>query len=91
VYFFDIQIYQAAKDVSASYDALVDLLESIEQFLCRLDIYTKIPPTVAMAEMVVKIMVEILSTLALVTKQVKQKRPSKSDLFDNPVDLNAAQ
>jgi hypothetical protein len=90
VYFCDIQIYQAVKDVSASYDALVDFLESIERFLCRLDIYTKIPPTVAMAEVIVKIMVEILSTLALVTKQVKQKRPSKSDLVDNPVDLNAA-
>jgi hypothetical protein len=84
-------MYQAVKDVSASYDALVDLLESIERFLCRLDIYTKISPTVAMAEMIVKIIVEILSTLALVTKQVRQKRPSKSDLVDNPVDLNAAQ
>jgi hypothetical protein len=91
VYCCDIQIYQAVKDVSASYDALVDLLESIEQFLCRLDIYTKISPTMAMAEMIVKIMVEILSTLALVTKQVRQKRPSESDLVDYPVDLNAAQ
>jgi ABC-type siderophore export system fused ATPase/permease subunit len=91
VYCCDIQIYQAVKDVSASYDALVDLLESIEQFLCRLDIYTKISPTMAMAEMIVKIMVEILSTLALVTKQVRQKRPSESDLFEYPVDLNAAQ
>jgi hypothetical protein len=84
-------MYQAVKDVSASYDTLVDLLESIERFVSRLDIYTRIPPTVAMAEMIVKIMVEILSTLALVTKQVRQKRLSKSDLVDNPVDLNAAQ
>jgi hypothetical protein len=71
-------MYQAVKDVGASYDALVDLLESIEHFLSRLDIYTKISPTPAMAEMIVKIMVELLSTLALVTKQVKQKRPSES-------------
>jgi len=84
-------MYQAVKDVGASYDALVDLLESIERFLSRLDIYTKISPTTAMAEMVVKIMVELLSTLALVTKQVKQKRPSESDLVGNPVDLTAAQ
>jgi hypothetical protein len=47
-------MYQAVKDVGASYDALVDLLESIERFLCRLDIYTKISPTVAMAEIIVK-------------------------------------
>jgi hypothetical protein len=44
-----------------------------------------------MAGIIVKIMVELLSTLALVTKQVKQKRTSESDLVYNPVDLNAAQ
>jgi hypothetical protein len=49
------------------------LLESIEHFLNRLDIYTKIPLTVVMAEVIVKIMVELLSTLALVTKHIKQK------------------
>jgi hypothetical protein len=71
---------QAIKDASASYDALVDLLESIEHFLSRLDTYTKLPPTTAMAEIIVKIMVELLSTIALVTKQVKMKRPSESIL-----------
>jgi hypothetical protein len=44
-----------------------------------------------MTEMIVKIMAELLSTLTLVTKQVKQKGASESDLVDNPVDLNAAQ
>jgi F420-0:gamma-glutamyl ligase-like protein len=91
LYLCDIQTYQAVKDVSASYDALVDLLESIGHFLSRLDIYTKITPTAAMAEIIVKIMVELLSTLALVTKEVKQKRASESDLVDYPVDLKAAQ
>lgn len=66
---------QAIKDVSASYDALVDLLESIECFLNRLDIYTKFPPLTAMEEVIVKIMVELLSTIALVTKKIKQKLP----------------
>jgi hypothetical protein len=60
------------------YDLLVDLLESIEHFLNRLDIYTKIPPTVAMTEMVIKILVELLSALALVTKQIKEGKPSES-------------
>ena len=54
------------------------MLESIDHFLCRLDIYTKIPPTVAMTEMLVKILVELLSTLALVTREVKQGKPSES-------------
>ena len=68
---------QTIKDVSTSYDALVDLLESIEHFMNRLDIYTRVPLTGAMAEMIVKIMVEIISTLALVTKQIKLNRPSE--------------
>jgi hypothetical protein len=76
-------LYQAIEDVNASYDALVDLLESIEHFLSRLDIYIKLPPsahTAAMGEIIVKIMVELLSTIALVTKQIKQKRPRESVL-----------
>ena len=61
-----------------SYDGLVGLLESIEHFLNRLDIYTRIPPTVPMTEMVVKILVELLSTLALATKQMKEGKSSES-------------
>jgi hypothetical protein len=63
-------------------DALVDLLESIEHFLKRLDIYTKVPPTPAMTEIVVKIIVELLSTLALATKHIRQGLPSESILAD---------
>ena len=72
----DTQLYQAVKDVSMSYDALVDLLESIELLMNRLYIYTRVPTTGAMTEIIVKIMVELISTLALVTKQIKQGRPS---------------
>ena len=74
----DMYMHQAVKDVSTSYDAIVDLLESIEHFINRLDIYTRVPSTAAMTEILVKIMMELISTLALVTKQIKQKRPSKS-------------
>jgi len=73
-------MHQAAKGVINSYDALADLLESIEHFLKRLDIYTKIPPTPAMDEIVVKIMVELVSTLALSTKEFMQGRSSESVL-----------
>jgi phosphoglycerate-specific signal transduction histidine kinase len=76
---------QAVKDVSTSYDAIVDLLESIEHFINRLDIYTRVPSTGAMTEILVKIMVELISTLALVTKQIKQKRPSKFVPTDMPL------
>ena len=60
-------MYQAAKRVDSSNYMLVELLESIETFLKRLDIYTQIPPTAALDEMVVKIMMELLSTIALAT------------------------
>jgi hypothetical protein len=65
----------------------VDLLESIEHFLTRLDIYTKVPPTPAMTEIVVKILVELLSTLALVTKHIRQGRSSEFIFADALPDL----
>jgi len=68
--------------VTASYDAIVDLLESIEHFLMRLYIYTKIPPTPAMDEILVKIVVELISTLALATAELRQGRTSESFLAD---------
>jgi hypothetical protein len=73
--------YQAVKGVNASYEALVDLLESIEHFIKRLDIYSRVPPTPAMTEIVVKILVELLSTLALATKQIQQGRLSESTML----------
>ena len=66
-----------------SYDALVDIFECIENFLRRLRIYTEIPPTPAMTETVVKIIVELLSVLALATKQINRGRFSMSVLAYN--------
>jgi hypothetical protein len=75
-------VNQAAKGVKESYDALVDLLESIEHVINRLDIYTRIPPTPTMDDIVVKILVELLSTLALATKELKKGRSSEYVLAD---------
>jgi hypothetical protein len=69
---------QNVKDVNASYDALLNLFESIGNFAQRLDIYTKIPLTPVMKNMVVVIMVELLSILAVATKEIKQGPLSKS-------------
>jgi hypothetical protein len=71
-----------AKDIIDSHDALVDLLESIERFISRLDIYTRISPTPAMDDIVIKILVELLSTLALATKQLKRGQSSEFVLSD---------
>jgi hypothetical protein len=73
-----IQAYQAAKDISASHDALADLLELIEQSLNRLEIYTKVPLERAMVELIVKMMVQLLHVLGLVTKEIKRNPLSKS-------------
>ncbi|KAH9018559.1 hypothetical protein EDB85DRAFT_2279295 [Lactarius pseudohatsudake] len=67
----------AATGVSSSYDALSDLFECLANFLKRLRIYTDLPLTPEMTEISVKIMVELLSVLALATKQIKQGRFKK--------------
>jgi hypothetical protein len=73
-------VIQSAKGIISNCDALVDLLEAIEHFLNRLNIYTRIPPTPEMDEIVAKILVELISTLALVTEELKQRRSSESVL-----------
>ena len=68
---------QAFEGVTTDSESAIELLESIESFLNRLDIYTKVPPTPAMTGVIVKIMVELLSTLALATNQIKHGRQSE--------------
>ena len=68
---------QTAIGVSASYDALVDLFECVGNFLNRLRIYTEIPFSPSMSDIIIKIMVEVLSVLSLATNQIKQGRFSK--------------
>jgi hypothetical protein len=52
----DIQTYQTVKGVLDDYDRLADLFELVEHFLNHLDIYTKIPPTVSVTEIIIKIL-----------------------------------
>ena len=73
----DIRGIQSAKGIISNCDALVDLLESIEHFLNRLNIYTRIAPTPVVDEIVGKILVEVISTFALVTEELKQRRSSE--------------
>ena len=66
-----------ALGVSASYDALIDLFDCIANFLKRLNIYTEMTRLAhVMSDILVKIIVEILSVLALATKQINQGRLS---------------
>lgn len=71
-------VCQAAIDADASQDVLVDIFVRIECFFKRLESYTEVPPTDAMADVIVKIMIEVLSILAIATKDIKQGRSSES-------------
>ena len=62
---------QAANDASASRDKLINILNRIERFFRRLEIYTGITLTTAMTDIIVEIMVEVLTTLAITTKEMK--------------------
>jgi hypothetical protein len=73
----DIEARQAAKDVNAAQEALIDIFERIENFFKRLETYTEVPPTAAMTDIIVKIMVEVLNIFAIATKEIKQGRTSE--------------
>ena len=46
-------------------------------FLRRLDVYTALPPTSEMMELIAQIMAEVISILGIATKEIKQGRMSK--------------
>ena len=61
----------------------------MEYFFKRLEAYIKIRPTAAMKDIIVEIMVEVISILGIVTKEIRQGRTSMCfpvDIFPN-VDL----
>jgi len=76
--YFDAEIFQAAKDVSASRGALIELFNRIEPFFRRLEIYTEVRPTTAMTDMLVQIMVEVLMIVGMATEEVKSGILSES-------------
>jgi len=75
-------VTQAAKSVISCKEALVSVLESIGQFVGRLKIYTEIPLSSAMVKIVVQIMVELITILALETKKFTRRQLSESVLTD---------
>ena len=77
-YSYTIFLSQAAKDVESSQDTLIDLFERIENFFKRLESYSAVPPTDAMTDIIVKIMIEVLNIFAIATREMKQSRASAS-------------
>ena len=74
---YDSWILQAAKDVHSSQETLIDVFERIENFFFRLEVYTAVPATPEMMDMMVKIMVEVLSILGIATREIRQGRTSE--------------
>ena len=58
---------------------LIDIFVRIEGFFKRLELYTEVPPTTAMTDVIVNIIAEVLSILAITTKEVKRGRSSECD------------
>jgi hypothetical protein len=74
---------QAAMDVRASQDNLIEIFERMETFFQRLEIYTRVSPPPEMIDIIVKIMVEVVSILGIATKEMKQGRMSKYFVYNS--------
>ncbi|KAH9976517.1 hypothetical protein BJV74DRAFT_990048, partial [Russula compacta] len=70
-------LLSAATAASADQDALANVFDRIENFFTRLETYIELPPTARMTEIIVKIMIEVLSILAIATKMIKQSRAKR--------------
>jgi hypothetical protein len=68
--------------VRASDDTLIGIFARIESFFERLETYTEVPPTSAMKELIVRIMVQVLEVLGVATKRIKQSPSSESVVAD---------
>ena len=67
---------QVVKDVIASYETLISLFECTQYFLQRLSRYMTTSLTPEMTELLAKILAQVLSVLALSTKEMKDRRIS---------------
>ena len=65
---------QAAKDVRASQDTLLDVFERIDMCFRRLEMYTEVSLTTEITGVIIEIMAEVLSILGIATKEIKQGR-----------------
>ena len=65
---------QVVRDVRASHSNIIDIFERMESFFLRLETYISVQPTAGMRDIIIKIMVEILSILAIATKEINQYR-----------------
>ena len=73
---------QAVKDVHASHSTIIDIFERMECFFLRLETYIDVQPTTEMRDIIIKIIVEVLSILAIATKEINRYRMSGFLLYN---------
>ena len=69
---------QAARDNRASYDIIAGVFENIVYFFRRLALYSEVSLTYEMKSVIAKMLMEVLSILAIAAKEIKQGRMSGS-------------
>ena len=78
---------QAAKNDRASQGTLFEILERLEAYFQRLEVYTSVALDQNMVNTVTKIMVEVLNIIGIATKEINQGQISTSFLYKEvPVD-----
>ena len=80
----DIEPIHATDNVIASQDTLVLIFERIGSLFKPLEEYAEVPTTETVKDVLVEIMVELLETFAIMTKEIKQGRASElapNDMF----------
>jgi len=77
-----MSVSQAVRNVRASHSSIIDVFERMESFFLRLETYIEVQPTAEMKDIIVKIMVEVLSILAIATKEINQHQMSGFLLCD---------
>jgi hypothetical protein len=65
---------QAARDVRAGYGIIAGVFEYIVQFFRRLELYSEVSPTGEMKNIIARMLVEVLSILAIATEEMEIKR-----------------
>jgi hypothetical protein len=76
-------VFQVIKGARAGQGALLDIFEQIEMFFGRLEVYTAMPPTTLaeMMDIIIQIIVEVFSVLAIATNEIKQSRIGQYSLY----------
>lgn len=67
----------AAKDVSASHEALLNLFSRMDNFFKRFKVYSQSFVNTELAEVLVNVVVKVLNILSIATKEVEQSRAKK--------------